>query len=93
MITLSSLIQYPIKACRELDLESANVERMGLQDDRRMMVKTIDKQTLESSREPLRTLGKYRRHELGDLQAKRHSIERGQDPAGDERRNPFLRTN
>ena len=39
-ITLSSLIYYPIKACRGFEVESANVERMGLQDDRRMMVVT-----------------------------------------------------
>ena len=39
-ITLSSLIYYPIKACRGFEVESAQVERMGLQDDRRMMVVT-----------------------------------------------------
>lgn len=39
-ITISSLIYYPIKACRGFEVESANVERMGLQDDRRMMVVT-----------------------------------------------------
>ena len=39
-ITVSSLVYYPIKACRGFEVESANVERMGLQDDRRMMVVT-----------------------------------------------------
>jgi len=39
-ITLSSLIYYPVKACRGFEVESANVERMGLQNDRRMMVVT-----------------------------------------------------
>lgn len=39
-ITLSSLIYYPIKACRGFEVESARVERMGLQHDRRMMVVT-----------------------------------------------------
>src|SRR5512142_3370304 len=39
-ITISSLIYYPIKACRGFDVQSANVERMGLQNDRRMMVVT-----------------------------------------------------
>jgi len=39
-ITISSLIYYPIKACRGFEVESANVERMGFQDDRRMMVVT-----------------------------------------------------
>jgi len=39
-ITVSSLVYYPIKACRGFEVESAQVERMGLQDDRRMMVVT-----------------------------------------------------
>jgi hypothetical protein len=42
MITLSSLIYYPIKACRGCEIESSQVERMGLKDDRRMMVITED---------------------------------------------------
>jgi uncharacterized protein YcbX len=37
-ITLSSLIYYPIKSCRGFEVESALVERMGLEGDRRMMV-------------------------------------------------------
>jgi uncharacterized protein YcbX len=40
MITISSLFYYPIKSCRGFEVESANVERMGLQHDRRMMVTT-----------------------------------------------------
>lgn len=40
MITISSLIYYPIKSCRGFEVKSANVERMGLQHDRRMMVTT-----------------------------------------------------
>jgi len=40
MITLSSLIYYPVKACRGHEVESWNVERMGLERDRRMMVVT-----------------------------------------------------
>src|SRR5258706_13827021 len=39
-ITVSSLINYPIKACRGFEVESANVERMGFRDDRRMMAVT-----------------------------------------------------
>ncbi len=39
-IRLSSLIYYPIKACRGFEVESANLERMGLARDRRMMVVT-----------------------------------------------------
>jgi uncharacterized protein YcbX len=34
------LIYYPIKACRGFEVESSQVERMGLQHDRRMMVTT-----------------------------------------------------
>src|SRR6185503_15349335 len=41
MITVSSLIYYPIKACRGFEVDLANVERMGLQNDRRMMVVTL----------------------------------------------------
>src|SRR5215217_6355735 len=40
MITISSLIYYPIKACRGFEVDSAYIERMGLNDDRRMMVVT-----------------------------------------------------
>ena len=40
MITLSNLTYYPIKACRGFDVQSSNVERMGLEHDRRMMVVT-----------------------------------------------------
>jgi len=40
MITLSKLIYYPIKACRGHKLEYSNMERMGLEHDRRMMVVT-----------------------------------------------------
>lgn len=39
-IQLSSLIYYPIKACRGFEVDSALVERMGLEHDRRMMVVT-----------------------------------------------------
>jgi uncharacterized protein len=39
-ITISSLIYYPIKACRGFEVDEAKVERMGLQHDRRMMVVT-----------------------------------------------------
>lgn len=42
MITLSNLTYYPIKACRGADVQASNVERMGLEHDRRMMVVTPD---------------------------------------------------
>lgn len=40
MITVSNLTYYPIKACRGFDLNETRVERMGLANDRRMMVVT-----------------------------------------------------
>jgi uncharacterized protein len=40
MTTLSNLTYYPIKACRGFDVTESRVERMGLVDDRRMMVVT-----------------------------------------------------
>lgn len=40
MLQLSALINYPIKACRGFEVEAADVERMGLEGDRRMMVVT-----------------------------------------------------
>jgi len=42
MISVSSLIYYPIKACRGFEIESATIERMGLEHDRRMMVVTSE---------------------------------------------------
>ena len=40
MISVTSLIYYPIKACRGFEVGQTNVERMGLEHDRRMMVVT-----------------------------------------------------
>jgi uncharacterized protein YcbX len=40
MIELSALTYFPIKACRGFDVAESNVERMGLEHDRRMMVVT-----------------------------------------------------
>lgn len=40
MITLSNLTYYPIKACRGFDVTESHVERMGLVNDRRMMIVT-----------------------------------------------------
>ena len=40
MIQLSNLTYYPIKACRGFDVAKSQVERMGLANDRRMMVVT-----------------------------------------------------
>jgi uncharacterized protein YcbX len=40
MITVACLITYPIKACRGHEVDASNVERVGLEGDRRMMVVT-----------------------------------------------------
>ena len=42
MITLSSLYDYPVKACRGHALERAVVERRGLQHDRRFLIVDSD---------------------------------------------------
>ena len=52
MITVSNLIYYPIKACRGFEVESAWVERMGLEHDRRMMVVTPEGQFLTQREYP-----------------------------------------
>ena len=41
MPELSALIYYPIKACRGFEVDETNVEHMGLEHDRRMMVVTL----------------------------------------------------
>ena len=52
MITISSLIYYPIKACRGLEVEAACVERMGLEHDRRMMLVTPEGEFLTQREYP-----------------------------------------
>jgi uncharacterized protein YcbX len=52
MITLSSLTYYPIKACRGFDLTESQVERMGLANDRRMMVVTPEGRFLTQREHP-----------------------------------------
>lgn len=52
MITLSSLIYYPIKACRGLEVGCAQVERMGLELDRRMMIVTSEGEFLTQREYP-----------------------------------------
>ena len=42
MITVSMLTYYPVKACRGFDISASNIERMGLENDRRMMVVTSE---------------------------------------------------
>ncbi len=56
MITVSSLIYYPIKACRGFEVDAAQVGRMGLQHDRRMMVTTPEGEFLTQREYPLLAL-------------------------------------
>ena len=44
-----------------------NVELAVVKPCARCVVTTIDKETLEQSKEPLKTLGKYRKHKLGAI--------------------------
>jgi uncharacterized protein YcbX len=52
MINLSSLTYYPIKACRGFEIIESNVERMGLEHDRRMMVVTPEGEFLTQREYP-----------------------------------------
>jgi len=52
VITVSNLIYYPIKACRGVEVDSACVERMGLEHDRRMMVVTPEGEFLTQREYP-----------------------------------------
>ena len=52
MPTLSNLTYYPIKACRGFDVQASNVERMGLEHDRRMMVVTPEGEFLTQRQHP-----------------------------------------
>jgi len=52
MLTVTSLIYYPIKACRGFEVGSAKIERMGLEYDRRMMVVTPQGQFLTQREHP-----------------------------------------
>lgn len=52
MIIISNLIYYPIKACRGFEVDTACVERMGLEHDRRMMVVTEQGEFLTQREHP-----------------------------------------
>ena len=52
MIQLSALTYYPIKSCRGFDVTESNVERMGLEHDRRMMVVTPEGNFLTQREHP-----------------------------------------
>jgi uncharacterized protein YcbX len=68
MITISSLIYYPIKACRGFEVESASVDRMELQHDRRMMVTTPEGEFLTQREYPrLALVTPNRKHDWLEL--------------------------
>ena len=52
MIQISNLTYYPIKACRGFDVTESFVERMGLANDRRMMVVTPEGEFLTQREHP-----------------------------------------
>ncbi|MEW6400325.1 MAG: MOSC domain-containing protein [Chloroflexota bacterium] len=52
MITVLNLTYYPIKACRGFDLRESDCERMGLVNDRRMMVVTPEGEFLTQREHP-----------------------------------------
>jgi uncharacterized protein YcbX len=52
VITVSNLTYYPIKSCRGVEVNSACVERMGLEGDRRMMVATPEGEFLTQREYP-----------------------------------------
>ncbi|MGB8981642.1 MAG: MOSC N-terminal beta barrel domain-containing protein [Anaerolineales bacterium] len=62
-----------VKGCEPFAEDTWNRIRVGdvelavVKPCARCVVTTIDKETLDQSREPLRTLGKYRRHKLGAI--------------------------
>ena len=51
-ITVSSLVYFPIKACRGIEVDSACVSRMGLEHDRRLMVVTPEGECLTQREYP-----------------------------------------
>jgi len=52
LINVSTLTYYPIKACRGFDVPASNIECMGLEHDRRMMVVTPDGEFLTQREYP-----------------------------------------
>jgi uncharacterized protein YcbX len=52
MITLSQMIVYPVKSCLGHQVSISNVERAGLEDDRRMMVVTPEGRFLTQREHP-----------------------------------------
>ena len=52
MTLVSTLTYYPVKACRGFDINAANIERMGFEHDRRMMVVTPDGEFLTQREYP-----------------------------------------
>ena len=62
-----------VKGCKPFEEDTWNRIRIGdvelavVKPCARCVVTTIDKETLEQSKEPLKTLGKYRKHKLGAI--------------------------
>jgi uncharacterized protein len=62
-----------VKGCEPFEEDTWNRIRIGdvelavVKPCARCVVTTIDKETLEQSKEPLKTLGKFRKHELGAI--------------------------
>jgi uncharacterized protein YcbX len=62
-----------VKGCEPFAEDTWNRIRVGdvelavVKPCARCVVTTIDKETLEQSKEPLKTLGKYRKHKLGAI--------------------------
>ena len=52
MISVSTLTYYPIKACRGFEVPASNIQRMGLEHDRRMMVVTPEGEFLTQREYP-----------------------------------------
>ncbi|NOH03824.1 MAG: MOSC domain-containing protein [Chloroflexi bacterium] len=52
MIAVSTLTYYPIKACKGFDVPASNVERMGFEHDRRMIIVTPDGRFLTQREHP-----------------------------------------
>ena len=84
MITVSSLIYYPIKACRGVEVNESCVERMGLEHDRRMMVVTPEGKFLTQREQPrLALVTARRRNGTVELSAPGYdSIQLGLQTAG-----------
>jgi uncharacterized protein YcbX len=65
MITVSALTIYPIKGCRGIALEHAEIQDIGLKDDRRFMVIDADQRFVSQREVPRMALITVAAHPLG----------------------------